>query len=546
MKNTEIFNDFDMVVSVTQKTINDQMTSLTKMGVIPSHLILIRTVDPKTGAFVYERLHCPDNMDQCPDVIPHDGNGKPTVECIDGIVGSQIDISESGTNVSFLLNFQSGTAYFRDFESPDLSLKKFDMAGWTYAIDITLDLAAIEANDIGNMLKVPDSIRNQLHNFMSEQFTVSHLFLNFDSVDLVRFDPTRTKTPGNEGPGQILFVDFMIRYLNFLKMTGNPYILGYSVTANNRTKIPADKNVPDSIKPVGTTFTLYHDPNHPNLSNLNFVLATKGGHGKISGSAGTFDTNWIRPNEQLDAKMIYSKSVLIEKFVLKPVFEQISSGIYKQIQGKVHVPPGNNYESARRATPTGYDFSISNVTAGDDRYVNDYSVTIQNGPAGAALLFKGHLYVYKKVTQSHACIFEDAWAEVTAKVDWSAKVSFSASKNKAGQPILNLTNSFTIDHSEFPRDQNGCAKTLTTFLGGFGLFVDALTGFQDKFFFTKLFDSVLDLHPNVGNAAVALNSLPGAVQNVVILPAGQVFFFKDVAADPQGNLSLELSYKSAS
>ena len=44
-----------MVVSVTQKTINDQLTSRTKMQVIPSHLILIRTVDPKIEMFVYEK-----------------------------------------------------------------------------------------------------------------------------------------------------------------------------------------------------------------------------------------------------------------------------------------------------------------------------------------------------------------------------------------------------------------------------------------------------------------------------------------------------------
>lgn len=37
------------------------------------------------------------------------------------------------------------------------------------------------------------------------------------------------------------------------------------------------------MKPVGTTFSLYYDPVNPDLSNLNFVLATKGLHGATTG-----------------------------------------------------------------------------------------------------------------------------------------------------------------------------------------------------------------------------------------------------------------------
>jgi len=320
----------------------------------------------------------------------------------------------------------------------------------------------------------------------------------------------------------------------------------YSVAANDRTRIPPDKNVPDSIKPVGTTFTVYHDPRHPDLSNLNFVLATKGGHGKITGSAGTFDTNWITPNEQCDAKMIYSHSVLLEKFVLQPIFDQMSSGVYKQIGGKVNVGQGNNYQHARQAVANGFNFSISNVTSGDDRYANNFSVAIQNNGSGTALNFKGHVYVYKEVSKSHACLFKDAEADAAAIVDWSANVSIASSKNKAGEPTLTLSKSFKVDHSDFPRNENDCAKAISMLGTTLGSFIDALTGFQDNLFFTQLFDSVLDLHPGVGNVGVALSSLPNVVQNAVILPAGHVFFFKDVASDPNGNLSLELSYKTES
>ena len=55
MKNAEIFNDYDMVVCMTQKTINDQLTHLTKMGIIRSELILVQKVDRKTRSYVYDR-----------------------------------------------------------------------------------------------------------------------------------------------------------------------------------------------------------------------------------------------------------------------------------------------------------------------------------------------------------------------------------------------------------------------------------------------------------------------------------------------------------
>ena len=59
MKNAEVFNDYDMVVCMTQKTINDQLTHLTKMGIIRSELILVQKVDRKTRSYVYQVLDCP-------------------------------------------------------------------------------------------------------------------------------------------------------------------------------------------------------------------------------------------------------------------------------------------------------------------------------------------------------------------------------------------------------------------------------------------------------------------------------------------------------
>ena len=139
---------------------------------------------------------------------------------------------------------------------------------------------------------------------------------------------------------------FMNFYLKWLVSSGNPYILGYSLTTTDRTNYDPDQNVPDSLRPVGTTYTMYYDPKYPDLSNLNFVLATKGGHRSIAGTPGNFDTNWISPTDQCDAKMIYSHSCLIEQFFLQPFFDQLRTGVYAQIKDQIDIE-GNDYDQPR-------------------------------------------------------------------------------------------------------------------------------------------------------------------------------------------------------
>src|SRR5262245_50095511 len=110
MKNTEIFNDYDMVVSVSQKAINDQLTHLTKMGVIPNEFIVAEEVDEQ-GNFHFKVLKCFDE-------VPKDPSGNPSVACIDGKIAPGISIEESGTNVVLVVNFTSGSAYFFVGEPP--------------------------------------------------------------------------------------------------------------------------------------------------------------------------------------------------------------------------------------------------------------------------------------------------------------------------------------------------------------------------------------------------------------------------------------------
>jgi hypothetical protein len=533
--NSHVFDEYDIVVSITEKTINRQLTRLVEMGAIKQDLVLSQSID-KNGNYVYRELNSSEE-------IPRDAQGTPIGACLAGAILPQIKISQSGTNVTFILNFQSGAAYFWVLDSPP-RLQKYDITGWKYGLSIALDLKAIERDDIGKKIKVPRLVEQQLTQFLERDFEISHLFLDFDSVDLLRFDPisTNTKDAGERGNQQL--AQFMQSYLVNLIKQGNPLVLGYSVTTTPNTKIQANRNVPDTLKPTGTTFITYHDPQYPELSTLNFVLVTKGGHGRIGGSPGNFNGNWIKPDDKCDGKIIYSHTCFYEALLLRPLFDKIRTGIWNRVRAHVSVPQGNNYVAAKQVTPNNWVFNISNITRGDNQYANSFSVVVDNQPDSVRFHFKGHVYAYKEVSKD--CFFCTARAHASGIIDWSGQITAGTSKDPDGSAVIKLDDGFRIDHYSTPHGTNSCADAFDWIGTMLGAIVDTFTAFRDDGFFLKLFSNTLGVNiPGIGNLNVALENAATNARSVVLLPSGDLFDFKNPASDYAGNLSLQLTYKES-
>lgn len=581
MKNQNVFLDYDMVVSVSKRIINQEMAHLTRMGTINPRLVVSRTVDDD-GNFVYVAHTDPtDPLLQTPQ-----SGDAAAVEHIDCMFVPQIEIEESGSNVTLVLKFLSGTAYF----ARGMALKHYDMKGWKYGIAITLDLKAVEREDIGKKIKVPNLVSDQLYRFMDSMFSINHLFMDFESADLMRFVPAHTSVtppapppdpaaPPPSTPGQVgeaAFVEFMQFYLTNLVAAGNPFVLGYSLTTDSSTKYPDDANVPDELKPVGTTYSVYYDPDplpvpvlgapadapvaSPDprigaLSNVNFVLATKGGKGAILGSPGNFDTNWLSRDDQCDAKMIYSHTVLVEKFILQPFYETFSNQIYNGdpndqdnnpgIHNNLSVKQGNTYAQGRAATDTGFNFIISDVASGDEQYTNSYTVDITNDAAAkqTTLAFTGTMWLYKKTSTNLGVT--TATADASMKVTWSGTVVLSTVKNAQGEPTLGVARTFKVDSSTQDDSRNEAQKIMTVFAKALGFIMDLFTAFQDQGYFTKLFEKAFAAPvPDVGTVSTAFGNLGNTISTVLILPAGSVYYFKNPTIDVDANLSMLLTYKS--
>ena len=534
MKNTEIFQDYDMVVSITEKTLNDQLLHLLKIGVIHDKFTVVQNiVQSPTPHYTY-------------DVYENDTHLPSDKAYIDGEILPQVRIDESGTNITFILEFIGGSAQLWKGNGPLASLAKFDdINGWKYGVVMNMNLAELENVDTQKGVKMPPDLKAQLSAFQNSMFTVNHLFMDFENTNLVRFDPSVTSVNGEGDEVMNAFVLLMVSYLKYIVANGNPYVLGYALSTGDDTRYDDKHKVPDDLKPVGTTYTMYKDPVHQELSNLNFVLATKGGNGPegISGSPGVFDSNWIGVHEQCDAKMVYSHSRLIEAFILEPFYKQFKDKVYKHIKDNVTVSKGASYSAGKKKTTTGYAYTISNHTTGHDHYVNKYTADFINQPGKLRINLKGSVSVYVKKTKDMGiCTAE---AEASGAVGWSGTVDLISSKDAKGNPTISIDHDFDVKSPRTSSSKNGCAKAWKIIGQILGAILSIFSMGITAPFFIKLFGDLLDTKiPGIGNLSLAMGSLGASVSTAVILPAGQVFFFKNVAGDAEGNLNLELTYKS--
>lgn len=163
------------------------------------------------------------------DHVEKTSKGVPLNPAINAQYMPSVNIAGSGTSVEFTLTFFAGQSYMRNPISGAMMAPK-DMTGWVYAIDIDLDFAGISNGDVKAGMAVPANVLKQLDSFTTDQFSVSSLFVNFESTDLMRFNPVSTSVGTAGSAAQAYFVAFMAEYLGAVSkdQTNNPYILGYS------------------------------------------------------------------------------------------------------------------------------------------------------------------------------------------------------------------------------------------------------------------------------------------------------------------------------
>jgi hypothetical protein len=534
MNNLSIFNQFDMVVSVTEQTINDQLTHLVTEGVVHPKLILAQVLDPKTGNYNYK-------------VLDDEKNIPANSAFLNADILPQVSIDQSGLSITFIIKMIGGTAGFWVGNGPAAKLKTYTIGAggkeWAYAINVDMDLYQLQKGDIGKKIKVPKLIEDQLKHFTEDMFSVNSLLMDFESVNLIKFNPTKTSAGDAGDIGIVQMVEFMQFYIKYLIASGNPFILGYAIQQNNIP--PSTAKIPSSLQPTGTAYTMFQDAQNGNLSNLNYALVTKGGFTNISGSPSTFDTNWFAANDtNINAKMIVRSNDLIEKLILEPFYNNIQANVFKQIQGKISTGEGSSYATAKTAASNGYSFVINNQPSGNDQYVNTFDVAFNNSAGKTEIDLNGRIHIRKDVFKDCGVCTAHAWA--SGDITWNGTITISAEKDANGVPQLKVGQTSKILTHTTNHDTNTCAdvmKVLGDILGGI---LDIFSLGLDGGFFTKLFENLMTVNiPGIGSLEIAFANIGQSLTSNVLMPAGQTFFFKDPSIDPQGNFYLDLTYKTS-
>lgn len=307
-------------------------------------------------------------------------------------------------------------------------------------------------------------------------------------------------------------------------------LIGFTVTRTVQSN-DADSKVPDSLRPIGNTFNVFKDA-EPSKSTVNFVLNTnRAGHKDKAGqhaSPGNFNTNWIGPNENTRAKMIYSSGAFLEDLILAPFYKTYAAAFQAQIEG---LGADNAYEAAKfynKGTPRTFSYALQHSDDGhDNQYWNSYNVSWKPLPGsnGISLEWSGSWHLRRRRDVNIGVDTASAWAQVES--DWTATMTIEAALDDQKRSILK-TSKLQINTSPLRTDgwRNDWAKVMKVFADIVGELGNIFTAFQKGDFVEKLSDSWGGSGPSLDTVDFTTMKLEDCINTAFILPAGDVFSFK--------------------
>jgi hypothetical protein len=512
----------------------------------------------------------PQNEDKWMPIVHEDfstvtmDNGRPANPCLNATFLPTLSVTEDGAIVQLGATFTSGQAWFRNFATGHMK-SAVDVTRWSFTVPIRLDFGKMASGDIA---KAPKVVRDRLEHFSSAGFAVSRLFCDLQSVDLLGtgLSSVSVSSETSDNDKAMFNIFILTGYLPYIKAhpDSNPYILGYVAKHTSATSADQDRGVPDSLKPIGNAFNVFNDRSDPSLSTLNFILNTKtspiaaGDHPAVD----SFDTNWIKPGDVGQAKMIYSFRAFIEGLILKEFYQKYAESFHNQIStAGISIGPDSSYEQAIKpnADGNGCTFEICNVRSGDDQYANSFEVRWSTTSTGISLDFTGSIHWYmersKHVTILGKTEKARAWAGCDSTWATSIKVDLVHETNGDGESraFLKITTEPMRNTGSVPwHDHNGVDGSLSTIsdlIGGLiaagGIFemFSSNIWVEAGLFALFLIKIPSEVKVNGFPLDFSLKALSQDVPSKVILPAGDVFEFKNLSVSQEGQARMMLDYR---
>ncbi|HEX2202968.1 MAG TPA: hypothetical protein VHG91_06710 [Longimicrobium sp.] len=481
---------FDMLVAITQKTLNDQMALLFAQGILPTS---------------WEAAWDPSKPDLPPKISVQ--WGAPSVNLVTAVSANRI--------VEARFPMASGTLTYLepDPNDPFRNIpREVDCAGWTLVFQVNMGLADIAAT----APVVPPEVRKQLEEFSTEMFRIEHLFLNFEDANLIT-NSWRIEAPNGvpaNAAFQTQFTVLLRRLIGLYQGSDNPYILGYSVTqTEGLARLALGYTLPEGARvsaddpadsptfaPTGVSYSVFPERDRPDMSSLNFLLMTN--HLPVpGGGAGLFEHNWATdPNVQ--GEMVFSQFLIL---------------------GNVVTP----LAAAIGASPSALTRELRIAARNKDGGETSCQVSFGDGTRDLYLDFR---YTFDIDVEDH---FGTGIGYVDGFVAWRTVLTYALD----GDDRLTVSTRNEGYQQKYERHPNWIGK-LESYLA---IFADVATGafLSGKGIFTELvsddWNTKLDLR---------IDSAVADIRSRIILPAGNVYFFKDPRFNAAGDLRLALTYRN--
>lgn len=515
---TTLLNNYDMVLAVSQNTINNQFFLLFAEGVI-SNTINISYLASNPAL----QLNATVNA--------------PTVD---------MELDPANLNqLNFNLNFASGTFTYMDYAKDPNNPQSADVSGWVISMLVNLEQMTI-ASTTPPGLNVSASAQQALSNYVGDSaFTVNALFLDFDNVNLsqliinaagVQMQPSDPQYPWVLTAMQQLFAS--------LKSSGNPYILGFHAASNNpsQTNPQLPALAPTSVQFISNQYNYpagTQGPSDDGLSCLCYLAMT--GTDPLpypDGKEPAFVWNPI-PSAQVQGRMFIDNNTFNSGYVHALVLPVLQNAMNT---------PGS-------WTQTGNSWTLDYKTDDKDQngghgpliakgLLNTYAVnTVENfctiafdiaNSTANQLLYNGSGYFYQKLDLYQQPL--DIWTHIA----WaSTKLPFTFTLTISAGASATLLVTFTPskgdpdqDHGENPLVKIG----------------DAIAGL----FSANIQDQLNDLNGQWTSfqgsefSSFTTQAAQGfqGLSEQLILPAPQQFYYSNIGLNSENDVVLDIGYKS--
>lgn len=559
--NRALFRDADIVVSIKLQTINDQLRELQaqKPPILPPRLMMTRKAIP-------EEKRVEGGPEHEYKAFLNRQKVAEGEELLDTEVTFRVVSDSSRDSLVLILELRSGELIY---DEGGERKKQWFHDSYAFKVKLAWVEQKQEAEDVE--MAVPERVAAKLAEFTNDMFTVRSLLLDIGQ-GMTPADNRWTNQSGERWDPVVRA--YLNAYFTTIKLR-NPFAMAHSVSTNSNTRATrfADKApVPDELKPVGAVFSVYDAKDGQDWSSLDVVIGTKGGHGAPPAETPWVPESWLlegrHPNDlssrEAQARVIFSHSCLIEKLLVRRVFDDLESALRTEVAKVFPGVPQRSYEEARRIGEEESVYpgkgriglEVAKWFEGNAVYVQVMRVSyVNDANRSCTVAITGQVKMANAIDKhigapgwllkdTHVKIGETTWS---SELEWDVKTTITASKEtKSAAAALSVKTEVNpgkvVVHEEgsnvlvdkLNEIQNKLAGPLKA-LGMFGLFLDGIFGTS------ILAQDRLQAKPRVDDV---ISGLGLSINGMIILPAGQVFFYRNPWLDQDGNLYCDLSYKS--